>query len=152
MTLLFVVLPLAVLLIIDVGGAAWWIRRSALMNNGVPVTGQVIRLNISVTQYADSRSSTWGSSSTDIRPVVRFITQAGEQITTSPMRSGVDKLLIIGEPVNIRYSPANPARCVVDQRGAYHGAAIVLVPMVLGNIFLIGFIIVAEQMFAFAQM
>jgi len=144
MALLFVVFPLTLLLIIDVGAAAWWIRRSALMNNGVPVIGQVLRLNVTVTQQVDSASAMAYSSSTTIRPVVRFMTRTGELITTSPMRSGVDKLLILGEPVRLRYSETNPARCVVDQRGAFQGVGLILAVLVVGNIFLIGFSTVAE--------
>jgi len=144
MALLFVVFPLTLLLIIDVGAAAWWIRRSALMNNGVPVIGQVLRLNVTVTQHVDPATNFVNSANTSIRPVVRFTTRTGELITTSPMRSGVDNLLMLGEPVRLRYSATNPARCVVDQRGSFRGVGLILAALVVGNVFLIGFSAFAE--------
>jgi hypothetical protein len=133
----FVLLPLAVLLAIDVSAGSWWARRRRLMDSGVPVTGEVVRVNISVTDFVDPQTRRVMSSSTTMRPVVRFATQSGEPITTSPMRSGVDKFLIPGEPVKIRYSAGNPMRCVVDQRGAI--TAGMLAGLVVANIFLIGF-------------
>jgi hypothetical protein len=139
MWLVFVVLPLAILLAIDVGAGWWWTRRSRLMASGVPVTGEVVRINISVTDFVDSQTRRVTSSSTTIRPVVRFTTLTGEPITASPMRSGVDKLLIPGDPVKIRYSAGNPMRCVVDQRGANQGTVGMLAGLVFVNIFLIGF-------------
>lgn len=141
---LFVVFPFSMLVFIDVGVVSWWIRRRALINNGVPVIGEVVRINYSVTHHVDSQTR-MSTSSTTVRPVVRFTARTGEPITTSPMRSGVDKFLIPGEPVKIRYSAANPIRCIVDQRGAYQGVAAVLAGLAIANIFLIGFIIMAEQ-------
>lgn len=147
---LFVAFPLSILVCIDVGAVAWWIRRRALMNNGVPVTGEVVRINITETRRGNSRT---GISSSDItvRPVVRFTARTGEPITTSPMRSGVDKLLVPGDPVKIRYSATNPTHCILDQRGAYQGAAGVVAGLVVANIFLIGFIIFAAQGIRAAQ-
>ena len=139
MWLLFVLLPLAILLGVDVGGVWWWRRRKHLMENGVPATGEVVRVNITVTDQVDVQTRRVMSSSTTMRPVVRFTTQTGELITTSPMRSGIDKLLIPGDPVKIRYDAANPMRCAVDQRGANQGMAGVLAGVAVGNIFLIGF-------------
>jgi hypothetical protein len=139
MWLVFVLLPLVGLLAIDVGAVLWWARRRRLMDSGVPATGEVVRINISVTNMVDTQTRMVMSSSATMRPVVRFTTQSGELITTSPMRSGVDKLLIPGDPVKIRYSAGNPMRCVVDQRGATQGTAVMLAGLVLVNIFLIGF-------------
>jgi hypothetical protein len=141
MFLLFVVLPLAVLLGADVGAVQWWARRRRLMNGGVPVTGEVVRVNI--TDYVDR--NTRRVTSTTMRPVVRFTTQTGEAITTSPMRSGLDELLIPGEPVKIRYSAGNPMQCVVDQRGASRGTTLVLAVLVVVNIFMIGFASIGSQ-------
>ena len=148
---LFVAFPSAILLCIDVGSVSWWIRRQELMNNGVPVTGEVVRINVSVTRSVDSQTH-MSSSSTDIRPVVRFTTRTGESITTSPMRSGLDKILMLGEPVKLRYSAANPTRCVVDQRGVNQGAAVVLAVLAIANVFLIGFIVMALHFVTSAQM
>lgn len=138
MWLLFVLLPLAGLLAVDIGAFLWWVRRSQLLNSGVPTTGEVVRINITVTHHVDT-ATRLSSSSTTIRPVVRFTTQTGELITASPMRSAVDKLLIPGDPVKIRYSAGNPMRCVVDQRGAKQGTVPMLAGLVFLNIFLIGF-------------
>ena len=129
--MVFVLVPLVVLLAIDVGVGAWWVRRKRLMDNGVPATGEVVRINISVTDYVDSQTRAVTNSSTTVRPVVRFTTQTGESISTSPMRSGIDELLIPGEQVKIRYSAANPMRCVVDQRGANRGAGPLLAGLVV---------------------
>ncbi|MEU9450072.1 DUF3592 domain-containing protein [Streptomyces sp. NPDC048277] len=131
-------LPLAGLLAVDVGAFLWWARRNQLLNSGVPAAGEVVRINITVTQHVDTNTQL-SSSSTTIRPVVRFTTQTGELITASPMRSAVDKLLIPGDPVRIRYSAGNPMRCVVDQRGAKQGTVPMLAGLVFLNIFLIGF-------------
>ena len=138
MSWLFVMFPLSILLVIDIGAVSWWLRRRALVNNGVPVTGEVVRINISVTHHLNAQTQL-SNSSTTVRPVVRFTMHTGESITTSPMRSGVDKLLIPGDPVKIRYSAGNPMRCVVDQRGATQGTAGMLAGLVVANIFLIGF-------------
>ncbi|MFE2064560.1 DUF3592 domain-containing protein [Streptomyces sp. NPDC059467] len=138
MWLLFVLLPLAGLLAVDVGAFLWWARRNQLLNSGVPATGEVVRINITVTRHVDTNTQL-GTSSTTIRPVVRFTTQTGELITASPMRSAVDKLLIPGDPVKIRYSAGNPMRCVVDQRGAKQGTVPMLAGLAFLNIFLIGF-------------
>ena len=138
MWLIFVLLPLAALLALDVSAGAWWARRRRLMETGLPVTGEVVRVNISVTDYVDPETRRVMSSSTTMRPVVRFATQSGEPITTSPMSSGVDKFLVPGDPVKIRYSAGNPMRCVVDQRGATQGTAGMLAGLVVANIFLIG--------------
>ena len=139
MWLVFVLLPLVVLLAMDAGVGAWWVRRKRLMDSGVPATGEVVRINITVTDYVDSQTRAVTRSSSSVRPVVRFTTQTGEPITTSPMRSGIDELLIPGESVKIRYSAANPMRCVVDQRGANRGAPALLAGLVVVNIFLIVF-------------
>ena len=139
MWLIFVLLPLVIVLGADAGAAFWWARRRQLLDSGVPVTGEVVRINITVTDYVDSTTRMVRNSSTTVRPVVRFTTLTGEQITASPMRSGVDKLLIPGDPVKIRYSAGNPMRCVVDQRGASQGTAAMLAVLVLVNIFLVGF-------------
>ena len=146
MLLVFVVLPLVMLLFIDGSAVSWWVRRSALMNNGVPVTGEVMHINVSVTTHVNQQTL-MSTSSTTTRPVVRFTPQTGEPITTSPMRSGLDKFLIPGEPVKIRYSAANPMRCVVDQaHGTYQDVAGLLAVLVISNIFLIGFAITAWHM------
>lgn len=112
------------------------------MNGGVPATGEIVRVNITDFVDRDSRRVTRST----IRPVVRFTTQTGESITTSPMRSGVDKLLIPGEPVKIRYSARNPVHCVVDQRGANQGAGLILAVLAVVNLFVICFASVGWQM------
>lgn len=144
MALIFLVIPIAMLLLLDGSAAMWWTRRQALLRDGTVAAGEILRINVSVTHHADPNGGS--SLSTTMRPVVRFTTGSGEVITTSPMRSGVDKFLIPGEPAKIRYNPAQPMRCVIDQpRGANQGVASGLVGLAVMNVFLIGFTIFAQH-------
>lgn len=113
------------------------LRRSlALRRDGVPASGQVIRLE---TTYN-------GQGGRVHRPVVGWVTADGRSMEVeSPYgRSWVGRFRP-GAPVQIRYDPRHPERMRIDG----YGQGVQVVFMVVGIAFLAGGISVADKLAAF---